>query len=72
MSSVVAGIVSPNGGLRVVITEFSNLMSHVGKHEICYVLPGVLVEEPVPINEMGDLIDRVESHIKLSREFAGG
>lgn len=45
--SSVAGIVDSQGGLRIVVTQTWHMLHHVGKGERLFVVPGLLVWEPV-------------------------
>jgi hypothetical protein len=67
--SAVAGIIDQHGGLRVVVSEeFRILQYHVGKNELCFVVPGFLIQEPVPWNYIPTLIRRVELYIAWFRQ----
>lgn len=48
--SNVAGILSPDGGLRTVVAALPSMDLHLAKGERLFVVPGLLVEEPVPFN----------------------
>lgn len=61
--SAVAGILDKQGGLRVVITQKWRMSHHVKKRERLFVLPDVKVQEPVPIEECGALVERVQQHV---------
>lgn len=50
MSSV-AGIVKPDGGFRVVVTERKNLKHHVSKGEKIFIVPRMTVKEPIPYGQ---------------------
>jgi len=61
--SNVAGIVGKNGGLRVVVTQRWRFRHHVKKGERLFVVPEMLVQEPVSWNEIPTLIERVQKHV---------
>lgn len=45
----VAGILSPDGGRRVVCTEaIGNYVHHVGPGERCFIVPDYRVPDPIP------------------------
>ena len=68
MANAVAGILDKNGGLRVVATQLDGFKEHVGEGEKLYIVPGMLVPEPVPWEEIPDVILTVQKHI--SKEVA--
>lgn len=45
--SSVAGIIDPEGNVRVVVTELHRFHYHVRDGERIFVVPGLLVQEPV-------------------------
>lgn len=45
-----AGILSPDGGLRTVVTQRWRMKFHLARGERLFVVPGLLVDEPVPFN----------------------
>lgn len=63
MLSALAGIIDERGGLRVVVTEAWRLHHHVGKDEQLFVVPDVTVKEPVPWEEVPDVIETVQKHV---------
>jgi len=63
MTSAVAGILDSKGGLRVVVTQRWRMHNHVGKGERLFVVPGKEVQEPVPWNDIPQLIFDVEKHV---------
>ena len=65
MPSHVAGILDTKGGLRVVVTERKGDFDrhHRGPGEMVFVVPGLIVEEPVPWDFIPVMIKRVEDHI---------
>ena len=67
MRSSVAGIVDRNGGIRVVVTRPELLLCHVGIGEQLFVIPDLLVDEPVPLDEAPVLIDRVLRYVAENR-----
>ncbi len=48
--SAVAGVLSPDGGLRTVVTQRWRMKHHVKRGERLFVVPDLWVEEPVPFN----------------------
>lgn len=50
MKSAVAGILSRDGGLRTVVTQRWRMRSHLKRGERLFVVPDLLVDEPVPLN----------------------
>jgi len=63
MTSRVAGIVSPNGGVRVVVTDGS-FEAHLQPGERLWVLPRYKVQEPVPLHQVPTLIARVQRFVE--------
>lgn len=63
MKSAVAGIVKPDGGFRVVVAHRSTLKYHVAKGERLYIVPGFLVDEPVPYESQANVIDRAQRYV---------
>jgi hypothetical protein len=61
--SAVAGILSPDGGLRTIVTQRWRMQGHLAKGERLFVVPGLLVEEPVPWEEIPTVIRQVHQHI---------
>jgi hypothetical protein len=59
----VAGILDCGGGLRVVCTEIERMHYHVGLGELCFIVPGLLVEDPVPLAQAPWLIATVEKYV---------
>jgi hypothetical protein len=62
--SAVAGILSPEGYFRVVVTERWRMKNHIAKGEKLFVVPGYRVEEPVPWDHIPLLIRKVELYIE--------
>lgn len=58
MLSCVAGVIDRGGGMRVVITS-GCLGCHVGPGERIHVVPGLMVREPVPLEDVPELVRRV-------------
>jgi hypothetical protein len=65
VASHVAGIVDTRGGLRVVVTERKSDFNrhHRQPGEMVFVVPGLMVTEPVPWDFIPEMIGRVERHI---------
>ena len=63
MPSVVAGIVGKDGAFRLVIETERDLPGHVHPGERLYLLPNVLVIEPISNAHGYDLIERMRAHI---------
>jgi len=61
--SAVAGIVDKRGGLRVVVACKETLGHHLTEGERIFVVPGMLVQEPVPWDEIPAVIERVQKHV---------
>lgn len=61
--SSVAGILSPDGGLRTVVTQRWRMVDHVKKGERLFVVPDLLVDEPVPWEKAIEIIRRVHQHV---------
>lgn len=65
--SAVGGIVGPDGRVRrVVVSERWRLHLHVRYDERLVIVPGLLVEEPVPWNEIASVIQQVEDYVAAS------
>jgi hypothetical protein len=63
MSSV-AGIVKPDGGFRVVVTELRRLRHHVQPGERLFVVPGLKVREPIPWGQkQADVIEKTQRYV---------
>jgi len=63
--SSVGGIVGPDGCVRrVVVTELWRMRHHVQQGERLVIVPGLLVEEPVPWNEIASVIQQVEGYVR--------
>jgi len=62
MPSQVAGIIDAHGGLRVVVTD-NGFHHHLGKGEQLFIVPGMLVDAPVPWDEVPVVIERVQKHV---------
>ena len=65
MKSRVAGILEKNGGIRVVVSN-GCLNCHLFERERLFVLPG-FVDEPVPWDQISDLIDMVVRYVGRER-----
>lgn len=66
--SAVAGILSPDGGLRTVATEVvrggrKDFAPHLKKGERLFIVPDLLVEEPIDWGQIPDVIRRVHRHV---------
>lgn len=61
--SAVAGIIDNYGGFRVVVTEPWRMIHHVGRGEHLFIVPGLLVTEPIAWHDIPGLIKRAEAHI---------
>jgi hypothetical protein len=61
--SAVAGILDQKGGLRVVVTQRWRMRHHVKKGERLFVVPDLLVQEPVPWNDIPATIASVHRHV---------
>jgi len=75
--SIVAGIVSPGGGFRVVVEKRHDIHCHVFPGERLYILPGVKVTEPVSFDKVPNLIKKVEDYVaeqeqKISFSYSSG
>jgi len=69
MLSSVGGIVGPDGCVRrVVVSERWQLHLHVQKDERLVIVPGLLVEEPVPWNEIAGVVQQVEDYVRCGVE----
>lgn len=65
MQSFVAGIVDPYGGLRVVVTQRrKDFRRHLRPDELLLVVPGFKTEEPVRLEQIPWMIDRVERYVQ--------
>ncbi len=62
--SAVAGILSPEGYFRVVVTQRWRMRHHLAKGERLFVVPGYLVQEPVKWDHIPLLIRKVELYIE--------
>ena len=64
MSSAVAGILKPDGGFRVVVTQLSRMKHHVAKGERLFIVPKLQVKEPVPFGQAQvDVIDAARKYM---------
>lgn len=63
MLSAVAGIVDASCGLRVVVGPAANMRAHVALGERLFIVPGLIVQEPVLTGQAGDLIQKVEQYV---------
>jgi Fe-S-cluster containining protein len=66
--SAVAGILDRKGGLRVVVTQRWRMKFHVKKGEQIFIVPGLLVREPVPWDKIPFVI--AEAHRHVNRTIA--
>ena len=65
MLSSVGAIVGSDGQVkRVVVTERWRLGFHVQQGESLYVVPDLLVEEPVEWNDIAWVIKQAEDHVR--------
>jgi hypothetical protein len=63
-TSSVAGILKPDGGFRVVVTELRRLRHHVQPGERLFVVPGLKVREPIPWGQkQADVIRAAQIHV---------
>jgi hypothetical protein len=62
--SAVAGILDAQGGLRIVVTQRWRMKFHIGKGERAFIVPGFLLQEPVPWNYIPVMVRRVELYIE--------
>jgi hypothetical protein len=63
VKSAVAGIIDAGGGFRVVVTQRWRMRNHVKKGERIFIVPGLLVQEPV----IGD--DNIVNVIDAVKEY---
>lgn len=61
--SSVAGIIDSGGGLRVVVTQRWRIRHHVRKGERLFIVPDMLVQEPVPWDEIPAVINKAKLHL---------
>lgn len=61
--SSVAGILDPQGGLRTVVTEKWRFKYHKQPGEIVLVVPEFKVKEPVPWDEIPEVIRRTTEYV---------
>ncbi len=61
--SAVAGILDKGGGLRVVVTQRWRMHNHVVGKERLFIVPDLLVEEPVPLADVPALIETVQTYV---------
>lgn len=67
MLSAVGGIVGAEGLVkRIIVAEQWRLHLHVQQGERLVIVPGLLVEEPVPWNEIASVIQQVEDYVRAS------
>ena len=64
MPSEVCGILDPYGGLRTVVAPIDTFKHHTRIDEICFVVDGLQVEEPVPWEQIPWVIGTVERCIQ--------
>lgn len=67
MRSAVAGILGPSGGVRIVVTQPWLFYHHVGKDERLFVLPKVLVQEPLSIAQAAPMIEAVKQYVEANK-----
>jgi hypothetical protein len=60
MKSDVCGILDPYGGLRFVVDQKEAFCHHTRIDELCFVIEGLQVEEPVPWEKIPWLIATIE------------
>lgn len=63
MLSAVAGVLNRKGGLRVVVTQRWRMRHHVNKGERLFVVPDYMVQEPVPWDDIPQVIERTRKHV---------
>jgi hypothetical protein len=69
MKSKVAGILDSRGGLRVVVTtKRSAFQQHLKTGERLFIVPGFKVQEPVPWDDIPQVIERVRAHVRAAIE----
>jgi hypothetical protein len=61
--SVVAGILDRLGGLRVVVTQRFRMRHHLKRNERLFVVPDFKVQEPVPWNDIPEVIAKTKRHV---------
>jgi len=61
--SSVAGIRDRLGGYRVVVGPLESMSDHVMTGERLFIVPGLLVREPVPSEDIAELIDKVQRYL---------
>lgn len=59
-ASRLAGIVDTYGGIRFIVTHKSHLKHHVRPDELLFVVPHLLVHEPIAWNDIPMVIRRIE------------
>lgn len=62
--SSVAGIIDANGHLRVIISDGCLICHLASMKERLYVVPGLLVQEPVHFSKYPEIVKMVEDYIK--------
>lgn len=63
--SAVGGIVGPDGRVRrVIVSEYWRLHLHVRQGERLVIVPGLFVQEPVPWNQIANVIQRTEDYVR--------
>jgi len=62
--SAVACIVDAKGGHRIVVTQRWRMHHHVAPGERAYIVPDLLVQEPVPIGGASFVIDEAVRHMR--------
>ena len=64
MTSIVAGVIDAQGGVRVCVDEtIEGIMGVVGPGEHCYIIPNMKVREPVQWEKIPALIEAVHSYV---------
>lgn len=61
--SVLAGIIDTYGNIRYVVTQRSKLKHHRRHDEVCIVVRGVKVFEPIPWDEIPYTIRRIQKAV---------
>ena len=64
MPSVLAGILDPRGGIRVVITPESQIPHHLNDGERAFIVPGVTIDRILPSEEYPKLINQAMEYVR--------
>lgn len=59
-ASRLAGIIDTYGGIRFVVTHKRNLRHHVKSDELLFIVPNLLVHEPIAWNDIPSVVRRIE------------